>query len=473
MLRFARTPLVQAAGLMAMAARNNSHVFTELKNTLIKKRNELAPKIKRLKEEKGDHVLSTATVDKAYGGMRDIIGLVYEPSLLDAQEGIRFRGYSIPECQKLLPKAAGGVEPLPEAMFWLLLTGDVPTSTEVSSLQQELFKRACPDAIAAAEKAINGLPANAHPMTQYAVGILALQTYSKFAKAYAAGKANKDNYWELALDDTLDCVARTPAVAAMIYRRLTTGSTALAEAPSKDLDWSANFCRGIGFKSKEFDECMRLYLTIHVDHEGGNVSAHTTGLVGSALSDPYLAYCAGMNGLAGPLHGLANQEVLTYIFEMRDKCKAAGVNMQNAAELEKALDKFTWDLLNAKKVVPGYGHAVLRKTDPRYDCQRDFCLRNGFQDDLFKLVDTIYKIMPGILTKHGKTKNPYPNVDAHSGVLLQHYGMTQQEYYTVLFGLSRQLGVLSGLIWDRLEGRPLERPKSVTTEWLLKELKMQ
>lgn len=472
MQRFIRRS-VAPASFVAMSTRNAGSAFGELKETLIKKRAEQAPKIKKLKELKGEHVLSTATVDKAYGGMRDIIGLVYEPSLLDAQEGIRFRGLSIPECQQQLPKAPGGVEPLPEAMFWLLLTGDVPTAAQVAALQAELFQRANPEAIAVAEKALNGLPNTAHPMTQFSVGILALQTYSKFANAYATGKANKDNYWELALDDTLDCMARTPAVAAMIYRRLTTGSTKLAAAADSKLDWSANFCRGIGFTAPDFDECMRLYLTIHVDHEGGNVSAHTTGLVGSALSDPYLALSAGMNGLAGPLHGLANQEVLGYLFDMLKKCKSAGVDMKNEAELEKALDKFTWDLLNSKKVVPGYGHAVLRKTDPRYACQRDFCVRNGFNDELFLLVNTIYKIMPGILTKHGKTKNPYPNVDAHSGVLLQHYGLVQQEYYTVLFGLSRQIGVLSGLIWDRLQGRPLERPKSVTTEWLWNELKMQ
>jgi len=301
--------------------------------------------------------------------------------------------------------------------------------------------------------------------------VLALQTASKFASAYAAGKATKANYWELALDDSLDCIARSPQVAAMIYRRLVTGKTDIAPL-DKNLDWAANFSNQLGFHDKKFWDCMRLYLSIHVDHEGGNVSAHTTTLVGSALSDPYLSFSAGLNGLAGPLHGLANQEVLTYIFEMRQKCKEAGVNMKDRKELAAALEKFTWDLLNSKRVVPGYGHAVLRKTDPRYTCQREFALRNFPDDELFYVVDTIYSIMPDILTKHGKTKNPYPNVDAHSGVLLQHYGLTQQNYYTVLFGVSRQLGVLSGLIWDRLQGRPIERPKSVTSEWLIKKFNL-
>jgi citrate synthase len=304
------------------------------------------------------------------------------------------------------------------------------------------------------------------------MGILALQPESKFHKAYAEGKANKGNYWELALDDSLDCIARTPSVAAMIYNKITKGTTDIP-APKSGEDWSSNFAVQMGMADPSFKECLRLYLSIHTDHEGGNVSAHTTTLVGSALSDPYYSLSAGMNGLAGPLHGLANQEVLKYLFDMRDQCKAAGVDLKNHAELKKALTKFTWDLLNSKRVVPGYGHAVLRKTDPRYSCQREFCMKHFPQDELFLLVNTIYEIMPGILTEHGKTKNPYPNVDAHSGVLLQYYGLKEQNYYTVLFGLSRQLGVLSGLVWDRLQGRPIERPKSVTTEWLCKKFNVQ
>lgn len=458
------------AGAMRFAS---TDVLGELKTILTAKNAALAPKIQKLQKEFGEQNLSDATVDKAYGGMRDIISLVYEPSLLDAQEGIRFRGLSIPECQKVLPAAIPGGEPLPEAMFWLLLTGDVPTTNQTAALSAELVARADPTAINAVRKVLDAMPDNTHPMTQFSAGILTLQTRSKFQQAYAAGKANKTNYWQLALDDVLDCVARTPSVAAMIYSKITKGSSAVP-LPVAGKDWSANFATQLGFaNNSSMEECLRLYLSIHTDHEGGNVSAHTTTLVGSALSDPYLALSAGMNGLAGPLHGLANQEVLTFLFEIQAKLKAQNVDMKNPAELEKALTAATWDLLNAKRVVPGYGHAVLRKTDPRYTCQKEFCEKHFPNDELFILVNTIYKIMPGILTTHGKTKNPYPNVDAHSGVLLQHYGMTQQSFYTVLFGLSRQLGVFSGLVWDRLQGRPLERPKSVTTEWLCKKYNVQ
>ncbi|KAG5481678.1 hypothetical protein CUR178_07031 [Leishmania enriettii] len=464
-MRAVRCSIIRGTAGLRMVS---SSVVNELKEQMMKRHMMDQETINELKKKHGQVKLSDATVDAAYGGMRGITGLVYEPSLLDPAEGIRFRGLTITECQEMLPKAPGGCEPLPEAMFWLLMTGEVPTTEQVCALSAELHRRADPEAIAAAQKVITALPANAHPMTAFSTGILALQTYSKFAAAYASGKSNKKTYWEYALDDSLDMLARTPAVAAMIYNRATKGQVELAAPSNSSLDWAANFTNMLGFKDEEVWECMRLYLSIHVDHEGGNVSAHTTTLVASALSDPYLAFSAGLNGLAGPLHGLANQEVLKYLLTMQERVKADGVDMKDEAALEKALTKYTWELLKSGQVVPGYGHAVLRKVDPRYTCQRNFCLRHRFDDDLFKLVNTVYKIMPDILTKHGKTKNPYPNVDAHSGVLLQHYGLMEQDCYPVLFGLSRQMGVMAGVVWDRLQGRPLERPKSITTEMLAK-----
>merc|ERR1711935_1104517 len=227
------------------------------------------------------------------------------------------------------------------------------------------------------------------------------------------------------------------------------------------LDYSANFSRMLGFEGEGIDELMRMYLSIHTDHEGGNASAHTTHLVGSTLSDPYLSYAAGLNALAGPLHGLANQEVLRWIQALSDKFTKEGKEI-NA----DTITEFAWDTLNAKQVIPGFGHAVLRKTDPRYTCQREFAFKHLPDDPLFKVVDTIYKVMPDVLTEHGKTKNPYPNVDSHSGVLLWHYGFTQYEYYTVLFGVSRAIGALSQVFWDRALGLPLGRPKSLTTGFI-------
>ena len=416
--------------------------------------------LKKLKAEYGHMSLGNVTVEQCIGGGRDVKCMYYETSLLDAHEGIRFRGHSIPELQQLLPtfKGPGGQgEPLPEALLWLLLTSEIPTVEQTRQLTAELRARSALPAHV--EPLIRGFPKGMHPMTQFSVALAACQTESKFAKAYASG-VHKSKYWETTLEDVLDVVAKLPEIAALIYRcSFADGVVRVDNSP--DLDYSARFCRMLGYDQPDFDELMRLYLTIHTDHEGGNASAHTTHLVASTLSDPYLAYSAGLNALAGPLHGLANQEVLAWIMALSDKFAAEGKPVNN-----QTITEFAWETLNSGKVIPGYGHAVLRKTDPRYTCQREFALKYMPDDPLFKIVSTIYEVMPDILTQHGKTKNPYPNVDSHSGVLLWHYGFKDYSYYTVLFGVSRGMGALSQVFWDRALGMPLERPKSVTPEYI-------
>jgi citrate synthase len=404
--------------------------------------------------------LGEVTVDQCIGGGRDVKCMYYETSLLDAQEGIRMRGYSLPELQAKLPTAsgvAGQGEPIPEALIWLLLTSEIPTAEQTKSLTDDL--RARDKLPAHVDPMIRAITKTMHPMTQLTAALAACQTDSKFAKAYSAG-VHKNEYWEHTLEDVLNVIAQLPEIAAIIYS-FTFADGVVKKDTTGKLDYSASFNRMLGYDSPDFDELMRLYLVIHSDHEGGNASAHTTHLVGSTLADPYLAMSAGMNALAGPLHGLANQEVLAWIQALETKFKAEGkvVNKDTITE-------FAWETLKSGKVIPGYGHAVLRKTDPRYECQRQFALKYLPDDPLFKIVSTIYEVMPGILTEHGKTKNPYPNVDSHSGVLLWHYGFKDFNYYTVLFGVSRAMGALSQVFWDRALGMPLERPKSVTSEYI-------
>lgn len=310
-------------------------------------------------------------------------------------------------------------------------------------------------------KLIDSLPKTLHPMSQLSAAVLFLQEESKFAQAYQDG-IHKSKYWEYVYEDSMDLIAKLPVVASRIYRNVFNKKVSSAALDSNK-DWSWNYASMMGYDNEDFVELMRLYLTIHSDHEGGNVSAHATHLVGSALSDPYLSFSAGLNGLAGPLHGLANQEVLRFILQMRD---AIGESVT-----DEQVKEYCWKLLKSGQVIPGYGHAVLRKTDPRYSCQREFALKHLPKDPLFKLVSQLYNIVPGVLTEHGKTKNPWPNVDAHSGVLLQYYGLKEQDYYTVLFGVSRALGVLAQLVWDRALGLPIERPKSMTTASLKKMFK--
>lgn len=414
-----------------------------------------AAEARAVRDAYGAEVVGECTVAQAYGGMRGVKAMTYETSLLDTEEGIRFRGLTIPECQAQLPGAVKGGEPLPESLFWLLLTGEVPSEADVDGLRADLAARAAvPESVLAV---IDALPRDLHPMSQFSAAVCAMQQQSVMAAEYAKGCA-KSTYWEHCLDDTMTIVAQLPEVAARIYRRSFKDGVFIP-SDAENLDMGANYARMMGFDDPGFDELMRLYLTIHTDHEGGNVSAHTIRLVGSALSDPYLSLSAGLNGLAGPLHGLANQEVLRWIVDLNSKLDGKPATTENLTAL-------CWDTLNAGKVIPGFGHAVLRKTDPRYTCQREFALKHLPDDDMFKLVSKLYEVVPAVLTEQGKVKNPWPNVDAHSGVLLRYYGLTEEAYYTVLFGVSRAIGPLANLVWDRALGLPIERPKSVTTGWL-------
>ena len=423
-----------------------------IKERFKEKSDKTALEIKSLIKDHGDKKIGEVTLSQVYQGMRGITGLVTETSLLDAQEGIRFRGYTIPELREKLTKAPAGSEPLPEGLFYLMLVGDLPTDEDVHHISSVWQRRShVPNHVFAT---IEALPVSTHPMTQFVVAIMALQTESQFSKLYAKGM-NKKDYWEAVFDDSMDLIARLPRIAAYIYRRKYKNGEHIQ--PNGLLDWAGNFAHMMGYENEEFKELMRLYMVIHADHEGGNVSAHTTHLVGSALSDPYLSFAAGMNGLAGPLHGLANQEVIKWIFELREQI---GSDSPSKEQIEEYVRK----TLSEGKVVPGYGHAVLRKTDPRFTAQMEFGKKHMPDDPLVQTVWTIYDAVPPILSSIAKIKNPWPNVDAHSGALLVHYGMVEYEFYTVLFGVSRALGVLASLCWDRALGFPLERPKSVTTE---------
>ena len=422
-----------------------------LKQKFFEKASALKEQVKTMLKEHGETVVGEVTLSQVYGGARDIKMMVWETSELDAQEGIRFRGYSIPELKKLLPK--GDKEPRPEGLFWLMLTDEIPTAEEVNWLTEEWKKRSVVPAYVFA--VLDTLPADTHPMTQFAVAINTLQTESIFAKQYAEGMSKAD-HWDATYEDSMNLIARLPRVAAYIYRRTFHKENHIQ--PNSSEDWSGNFAHMLGFDNADFKNLMRLYLTIHADHEGGNASAHTVHLVGSTLSDPYLSFAAGMNALAGPLHGLANQEVINWIFEMVEKLGTTKPSKDQIADYVKST-------LAAGQVVPGYGHAVLRRPDPRFMAQKEFAEQYIQDDDYVQIVWNVFEVVPPILSSLGKVKNPWPNVDAHSGALLVHYGLTEANFYTVLFGVSRALGVLAATCWLRAMGMPLERPKSVTTDW--------
>lgn len=411
------------------------------------------PRTQRLTREFADVVVDHVNIGQIIGGARDIKALVTDISYLDPQEGIRFRGKNIPETFAALPKMAGAEYPTVESFWFFMLTGEIPTADEAEEVRAEFAERSKVPAYVF--DVLRAMPADSHPMAMLSAAVVTMQRESKFTASYHHGM-KKNDYWDPMYEDACDLLARLPEIAAFIYRHKYKAGKIIASDPKLDL--GANFAQMMGI-AKPYDDVARMYFILHSDHESGNVSAHATHLVASTLSDAYYAFSAGLNGLAGPLHGLANQEVLAWIKDFQKKLGAVEPTPEN---VKAAL----WETLNAGQVIPGYGHAVLRKTDPRYTSQMEFCLKHLPNDPLFKLVNMIYQVAPGVLAEHGKTKNPWPNVDAQSGVIQWYYGLHEEDFYTVLFGVGRAIGVLANVVWDRALGYPLERPKSVTTAML-------
>lgn len=429
--------------------------MSNLKTRFAEKALPLAADFKAFVKANADKVVGEVKLAQIFGGIRGVKSLITETSQLDAMQGIRFRGYSIPELKKLLPKVEGDTEPLPEGIFYLMLMDELPTPENVAEVSAEWKKRA--EVPAHVFTVLESLPADAHPMTQLSTAILAMQTDSVFAKRYAEG-VNKKEYWDPMYEDVMTLIARLPRVAAYIYRRTFHNGDHIA--PNPDLDWAGNFAHMLGVTDNdEFKSLMRLYLTIHADHEGGNASAHSTHLTGSTLSDAYYSLSSGMNALAGPLHGLANQEVIRWVLKMREE-------IGKARPSHEEIEQYIRQTLADGKVIPGYGHAVLRIPDPRFTAQLEFCKQYFPEDELVNVIWDIFEVAPKVLGEKVKIKSPWPNVDAHSGATLMHYGLTEYNFYTVLFGVSRALGVLASLCWDRALGLPIERPKSVNIKWL-------
>ena len=427
--------------------------MSKLKEKLQEKIEGWRPRTTKLLKEYGDTKISDVTIAQAIGGVRGVKCLVTDISYLDPLEGIRFRGYTIPETFAALKKVPGSEMPYVEAFLYLLLTGEMPGEEETADVIADFkTRKKVPQYVF---DVLDALPADSHPMAMFSNAILAMQKESIFSKKYKEGIGRMDQ-WDSTYEDALNLLAKLPTIAAYIYRKKYKNGDIIPSDPN--LDFGGDFAHMMGI-DKPYDDVARMYFILHSDHESGNVSAHTAHLVASSLSDMYYATSAMINGLAGPLHGLANEMVLRWIQGVMEK-------MGGETPTEEEMTKFVWDTLNSGQVIPGYGHAVLRKTDPRYTAQREFCQNHLPNDRIFEYVSVLYKVTPDILVKQGKAKNPWPNVDAQSGVIQWYYGLTEYDFYTVLFGIGRTLGIAANIIWDRALGYPIERPKSVTTAML-------
>ncbi len=408
-------------------------------------------RLSRLITEFGDEPIGEITVAKVYGGMRGLFALVTEISHVDPSLGLLIRGYSVDELLEKLPKAPGSDFPLLGGLYYLLLVDQFPAPADAEAVEE--IWRARQGLPGQVMDVLRAMPADTHPMTLLSQAILAMQPQSVAAKAYHEG-IDRSEYWRPMLEDALTLTANLPTLAATIYNlKYRDGAEAV---PDPALDWSANFAQMIGKgDDPEYRDLCRLFMTLHSDQENGNACAHTSHLVSSTLSDLYLSTSAGLNALAGPLHGLASQETLRWLLTLQTHYGGLPTHEQ--------LREFALETLEKGMVIPGYGHGVLRRTDTRFTAQYRFAERFLPDDPLFQLVSRVYEVLPEVLGGLGKVKNPYPNVDAISGSLQHHYGIPA-EFCTVLFGISRLQGLTAHAVWARALMLPIERPRSFTTD---------
>lgn len=424
-----------------------------IKEKLAAKLPEWRGRVTKLLDESGDVKVGDVTIAQVYGGMRGVRSLVTDISYVDPNEGIRFRGLTIPEVLAKLPKPNGAEMPYVGGLYYLLLIGELPSEDEALEIEDEWKKRwEIPPFVI---DILRAMPSDAHPMMLFSSAILALQHGSVFAQQYQEGMT-KGDYWEPMLEDSLNLTAKLPVIASLIYSLKYKNGEFVH--PDDDLDWGGNFGRMMGITSPEYLDLSRLYFIILSDHESGNASAHSTHLAASTLSDIYFAFSAGLNSLSGPLHGLATQESLRWLLEAHEKF--------NGVPTKEQLRQFAWDTLSSGQVIPGYGHGVLRIPDPRFTAQYNFALKHLPDDEIFQIAKMTRDVVPEVLIEQGKAKNPAPNVDSISGTLQYHYGVKEFDFYTVLFGVGRALGVTANAVWARALGQPIERPKSLTTAML-------
>eukprot|EP01056_Protomagalhaensia_sp_Gyna25_P005172 Protomagalhaensia_sp_Gyna_25__5171@NODE_612_length_3015_cov_64_037634_g474_i0_p1_GENE_NODE_612_length_3015_cov_64_037634_g474_i0NODE_612_length_3015_cov_64_037634_g474_i0_p1_ORF_typecomplete_len518_score53_17Citrate_synt/PF00285_21/2_9e64_NODE_612_length_3015_cov_64_037634_g474_i012832836 len=427
-------------------------------------------KLKYIKQNE-DVALTSVTPKHLLNGMRGIPSLVWDVSSVDAKKGIRYRGIRPDDLIERLPRHHGAEIPTMESVFWLLITGVMPSREDETILRHAMvnsvpFNSIC-DTVC---KVIDSLPIELHPMTQFTIGICSAQHNSSFSEAYRKGIATKQNLWEFALVDSIKLLAHLPIVAAYVYRRKYKPETLkhfrddVSSSSVRDMDWVGRFATLIGTEDPVAHDLLRLYILLHADHEGGNASAHTANIVSSAHADPFLAFGAAMCGLAGPLHGLANQECLRWQLKLKEYL--GDQDFGNSKDLRQKVHEYAEREFNNGRVIPGYGHAVLRTIDPRFLALKRWGEKHAPEDPLIKLNILCSEEIPKVLAKSPKVSNPHPNVDCGSGTALYSIGIKEPEFFTVLFGLSRSVGIMASLVWARIFKYPLERPKSLTLDGL-------
>lgn len=377
-------------------------------------------------------VLFQITEDQLETGLRGFPVGYCITSFIDPIKGLFYRNRPIDELSTRRP----------EEVIYLLYYGKEGSANEVAKFSGDLRTRGyCSQAVI---RHIQSLPRQGHPMKLFCSALLVLGMLE-----------SQDNYRE----DCLNLIAKIPhLVATVINYHAGWGETLVPSTYHGYMENFTEMLRVPGVDKKRLQEVMSLFNILHFDHDGGNLSTFVGKAVASGLEDMYGSIASAMCALAGPRHGRANQDCLEFVQEVLSEVGENATDEEVEALIRKRL--------NENQLVFGFGHAVLRAEDARAAVLYDYADRHFSEDPLIRTAEILRRVGPKVLKENPKITDPYPNVDAISGSVLAAAGFAYPEYFTVLFGLSRVVGIAIQIVYERLEARngkgtPIVRPKYI------------
>ena len=373
-----------------------------------------------------DKVLCEVTENHLNTGLRGIPVGTCRTSFVTPTEGVHYCGYPIKDLVNFSP----------EEVIYLLMNKELPNAEETAVFTKNLQSRGkLPDEIIGI---LSSLPKNGHPMDWLSIGI------------HSLGMFDENEDWQ---ENTLNLIAKMPRLMGLIFR-IREGRE--ANIPEDDLTKSIveRFVHTLEFEDVDkvkMSKVISTYLVLHMDHGGGNLSTFTGKAIASGKATVYSAIAGAMNALSGPLHGRANQSCLEFVLRI-------------GTSDEQEVESFVRGELAAGRPVFGFGHAVLSVEDPRATAQFELGEQICPEDENFKIIKTLRKVAPMVLSENKKIRNPNANVDIASGALLHHVGLTDPTYYTTFFGWARVAGIGAQIIDERTvlrsgKGVPIYRPK--------------
>ena len=376
-----------------------------------------------------DGVLFEITKEELESGLRGVPVGYCVTSFVDPMKGLTYVGRPISEM--------GNSSPI--EVIYLLYHGETGNPSQIAKFEKDLAARSqCkPETL----RHIEALPRAGHPMDVFSAALLIAGIYE-----------GTDDYRE----DCLNVIAKLPQIAAHVINAH--AGWGITPPSNPELGYMENFLHMLKFpgdRKQELTHVLRLFNVTHYDHCGGNLSTFVGKAVASGLEHMWGSLSAAMLALAGPRHGRANQECLEFVQEVLETV-GPQAKPQDVEQLIRAK-------LESKQLVFGFGHAVLRVEDPRATMFYHYAQKHFPNEPLIRTALLLRSEGSRVLKENPKVSDPYPNIDAITGSVLTVAGFPYPDYYTVLFGLARCVGIAIQIVYERMEARggkgtPIIRP---------------